>query len=70
VAEKRISSIGARSGSISPLGAPIPAGLPPILRRFWDFARGMARKFSSHLLDPEEHEDEFLKTVRRDFEKW
>jgi len=70
VAEKRVSGVGPRSGQVGRLGAPVPVGVTPILRRFWDFARNMARRFSSQLLDPEEHEEEFLKVVRRDFEKW
>jgi len=62
--------MGARSGQVGRLGAPVPAGVTPILRRFWDFARSMARKFSDQFSDPEEHEEEFLKVVRRDFERW
>ncbi len=27
----------------------VPAGVPPVLRRFWDFTKDMAKKFSRHL---------------------
>jgi len=54
-----------RAGEVSPA---IPPGLPPVLRRFWDFARKMAREFGKHLI--KNKEEDFLKVVRRDFDKW
>ena len=54
-----------RAGEVS---AMIPPGLPPVLRRFWDFARKMAKEFSKNLLKAKE--EDFLKVVRRDFDKW
>lgn len=69
---KRISKIRGRpikaGGKIGEITAAIPTGLSPILRRFWNFARNMAKHFSRNLL--KNREDEFLKAVRRDFEKW
>jgi hypothetical protein len=54
-------------GQIRRIGAPIPAGLPPVLARFWDFTRKMAREFTKHLL--KNREEDFLRAVRREFEK-
>jgi hypothetical protein len=50
--------------------ARIPIGIPPLLRRFWNYAKNMAKKFSKNLNDSEEKEEEFLKVIRRDFDKW
>jgi len=54
-------------GRIKEIAVTIPSGLPPVLRRFWKFARDMSRHFSRHLL--KERDEEFLKAVRKDFEK-
>ncbi len=57
-------------GGKGPGGVPeaVPVGIPPLLRRFWDFARKMAKQFSKNM--NKDHEDDFLKVVRRDFEDW
>ncbi|MFA4906379.1 MAG: hypothetical protein WC645_07755 [Candidatus Margulisiibacteriota bacterium] len=71
MSEKRVSGASSRSsGPIGRMGPAVPAGLSPILRRFWDYARDTAKKFSKHLMDPDKYEDEFLSVIRRDFEKW
>jgi len=71
VADKRISSTGARtSGSISGLGAPIPANVPPILRRFWDYTKQKAKEFAKHFANPEDYEEKFVEAVRRDAKHW
>mgnify|MGYP007084773832 CR=1 FL=1 len=53
-----------RGGEVAPV---IPPGVPPILRRFWNFARDMARRFSKHLL--KNREEELMKVVRKSFER-
>jgi len=71
VADKRISSVSAGgAGPIGRAGAPIPAGIPPILRRFWDYTKKIAGQFSKQLPDPEENEKEFIDAVRRDSKHW
>jgi hypothetical protein len=52
------------------MGAAIPAGIPPILRRFWDFTRNMAGKFSKQLPDPEKYEEKFVNVVEKDAKHW
>ncbi len=56
------------AGKTGEIYGPAPVGVSPVLRRFWDFARKMAKEFGKHLL--KNHEEEFLKVVRKDFEKW
>ena len=71
VSDRRVSSTGARNPQTAGrVGGAVPINIPPLLRRFWDFTRQMAKKFSHQLMDPEKHEDEFIKVVRKDFEKW
>jgi len=55
-------------GHIRGMRAPLPLGLPPILRNAWKFARNMAKEFAKQLLDKDK-EEEFLKVVRKEFEK-
>jgi hypothetical protein len=52
---------------IGRLSSAIPVGLPPVLKRFWKFAQQMAQQFNKHLV--QNREDEFLKVVKKDFEK-
>jgi len=52
------------------VGGPAPAGIPPLMRRFWDFTKNTAKNFSKHLNDPEKREEEFIRAVKKDFEKW
>jgi len=56
------------AGRLGTVREAVPLGISPILRRFWRFAREMAKRFSKNLM--KDREDEFLKTVRRDFDKW
>jgi len=71
VARKSVSSAAGRiSAAVGRVGAAIPAGIPSILRRSWSFTVDMARKFGKQLNNPEKRENEFLKTVRKDFERW
>jgi len=58
-------TISGKTGGVSQV---VPTGVPPVLRRFWNFARSMAKEFAKNLL--KNREDEFLKVIRRDFEKW
>lgn len=57
-------------GGLAKPGAKIPIGIPPLLRRFWNYAKNIAKNFSKNLKDSEEKEEEFLKVIRRDFDKW
>ncbi len=63
--ERTSSNIPSRAGGV---GQAVPVGIHPVLRRFWDFARKMAKEFSKHLM--KDREEEFLKVVQRDFDKW
>ncbi|MCX5750877.1 MAG: hypothetical protein NT099_04320 [Candidatus Saganbacteria bacterium] len=54
-------------GKLQNIGAPVPVGISPILARFWKFARQTAQQFSKNLLKA--HEEDFLKVVRKEFEK-
>ncbi len=65
---ERVPGSSARMGGPGEIMQAAPAGTPPVLRRFWDFARKMAKEFGKHMM--KNHEEEFLKVVRRDFEKW
>jgi len=65
---ERIRGVPVRTGGgPGRVGEAIPVGVPPVLRRFWNFARDMARRFSKNLL--KEREEEFMKVVRKHFEK-
>ncbi|MBI5078745.1 hypothetical protein HZB08_01840 [Candidatus Saganbacteria bacterium] len=44
---------------------PIPAGISPILRASWQFARGMAQRFSRELLS--DRTKEFLDKLSKRF---
>ncbi|MBU0572880.1 MAG: hypothetical protein ABIJ26_02785 [Candidatus Margulisiibacteriota bacterium] len=46
-----------------------PAGLHPVIQRFFKFTRDTARKFSKNLKNPEESENELIKAVDQDFKK-
>jgi hypothetical protein len=50
------------------MGEAIPAGIAPVLRRFWRFTQEMAKRFSKQLL--KNREEDFLKVVRTKFEDW
>ncbi|HTY13359.1 MAG TPA: hypothetical protein VMD02_04120 [Candidatus Omnitrophota bacterium] len=69
MADKSVSgSSSSRSaGHIGRMGAPVPAGLPPVLQRFWEFTKKNAQEFAKHMMKPEEHEKEFIEAVKRDF---
>jgi hypothetical protein len=45
----------------------IPAGIPPVLKRFWKFTRDNSKQFAKHLQNPQEKEEEFNKAVIRKF---
>ena len=65
---ERIRGVPVRTGGGAGRVAPaIPVGVPPVLRRFWNFARDMAKRFSKNLL--KEREEEFMKVVRKHFER-
>lgn len=53
---------------VAPMGEAIPAGIAPVLRRFWRFTQEMAKRFSKQLL--KNREEDFLKVVRTKFEDW
>ena len=61
ISEKELRKVG-RPGAIAE--AP-PAGIPPLLRASWKFARDMARRFSRELL--KDHADEFIKNLVKRF---
>lgn len=57
-----------KGSPVGGLGRPmeaVPVNIHPILRRFWNFAREMAKKFNKSLL--KDHEDEFMKIIDKDF---
>ena len=58
------SSIGPGKVGVGPT---IPMGIPPILRRFWEFTKKMAREFARNLKDPEKKETDFVKEVTKRF---
>lgn len=68
-AAKRIRGIPVKitGRGVGRLAPAIPVGLPRVLRRFWKFARDMARRFSKNLMKT--REEEFLKVVKKHFEK-
>lgn len=57
-------NISARLGQIASV---VPAGIPPVLKRFWKFTRDMARRFNKNLL--KDREGELLKVVSKEFGK-
>lgn len=63
--ERTSANLPGKTGGIS---QPVPVGISPILRRFWDFTRKMAKEFSKHMV--KDREEEFLKVVQKDLEKW
>ena len=62
--DKPTSRIEGRTKEVS---GTIPAGVHPVLRRFWQFTRDMTKRFCANLL--KDREEEMMKTVQKDFEK-
>ncbi|NQU18074.1 MAG: hypothetical protein HQ564_08425 [Candidatus Saganbacteria bacterium] len=54
-------------GFLRGIGKAIPVGIPPLLRRFWDFTQKNSKEFSKHLKDPQEKEEKLLKEVIKKF---
>jgi len=68
VESKKVGSSSSRSSiGTGRLGAPVPVGIAPILRRFWDFTKKMAREFSRQLKDPDKKETDLIKEVTKRF---
>jgi len=67
MADRRIGKKLKISGRIKQISTNMPVGLPPVLRRFWGFARDMAKRFSKNL--HQNREDELLRAVEKDFKK-
>jgi hypothetical protein len=63
VAIKRISQSEIRKAA--GLHEAVPAGIPPVLKNSWKFARGMAQRFSRELI--KDRADKFLKTLAKRF---
>jgi hypothetical protein len=66
--DKRIDRVNLKVGGPirRPEEAP-PIGIPPLLRRFWNFAREMSKRFSKHLM--KDREEEFINAIKRNIEK-
>jgi len=64
---KRISNKPSRPGLAGRIGAAIPVGIPPVLKRFWRFTRDMAKRFNKELI--EDREDEMVDDVVKFFKK-
>jgi|YNPNPStandDraft_1061719.scaffolds.fasta_scaffold22617_5 hypothetical protein len=60
ISDKEIRKIG-RPG----VEEVVPAGIPPILRHSWNFARDLAKRFSRELL--KDRSEEFLKKLIEKF---
>lgn len=61
----KISSSRVSSTSGSMAGGPIPPGVPPVLKKFWDFTKSTAKKFSRHL--KEDRTDTLVEGVIEEF---
>ena len=70
--EKRVSRSTSSSSSVhtTGLGGTVPAGVTGVFRRFWDYTKKSAKRFSKELKNPEEREAEFMKAVQKDSEHW
>lgn len=63
--QKRIESIKKDLGQVSRPTGVAPSWIPPVFKRFYDFAKKMAKEFSKHLL--EDREEELIKKASEPF---
>ena len=58
-----------KEGQASQVGTVAPSWIPPVLKRFYDFTRKMAKSFSSELDEKKkaEREEELIKVVANSF---
>ncbi len=62
--DKRIRKKLRISGRIKQIATNIPVGIPPVLRRFWGFARDMAKRFSKNF--QEDRTEELLNALTKE----
>ncbi len=65
---RRTSSSSSRPlGPGGRVGSAIPIGIPPVLKRFWEFTKKMAHEFARQLKNGEEKEANLIKEVTKRF---
>ena len=70
IVNNRISRPSSTPGRVPSGAEAVPANVVGPIRRFWDFTKKTTKAFAKNFKDADAKEEEFIKVVRKDSERW